>query len=335
MTLPLDFETRLAAAIDGKTKPLGSLGRLETLAADLARLQGAVAPRLAGCRLTIFAADHGIADEGVSAFPSAVTRQMALNFLGGGAAATVFAAGLGIPVAVVDAGVAGVPLSHPALIRRRIGPGTASFLARPAMAACQARAAVEAGRELGAGPQDTAAAFGEMGIGNTASAAMLAHKLTGLPLETLVGRGTGLDDEGLARKRAVLARAAARTPDRLEPWEALREYGGFEIAMMAGAMLGAAAARRPVLVDGFIATAAALVACGLEPEARRALVFAHCSAEAGHRPLLRHMQAEPLLDLGMRLGEGVGALMAWPLLQAAANMLCDMASFESAGVSRQ
>jgi nicotinate-nucleotide--dimethylbenzimidazole phosphoribosyltransferase len=335
MTLPLDFETRLAAAIDGKTKPLGSLGRLETLAADLARLQDSIAPRLTNCRLTIFAADHGIADEGVSAFPSAVTRQMVLNFLGGGAAATVFAAGLGVPVAVVDAGVVGVPLSHPALIRRRIGPGTASFLARPAMAPCQARAAVEAGRELGAGPAEQAAAFGEMGIGNTASAAMLAHKLTGLPLETLVGRGTGLDDEGLARKRAVLARAAARTPDRLEPWEALREYGGFEIAMMAGAMLGAAAARRPVLVDGFIATAAALVACGLEPDARRALVFAHCSAEAGHRPLLRHMQAEPLLDLGMRLGEGVGALMAWPILQAASNMLCDMASFESAGVSRR
>lgn len=335
MTLPLDFETRLAAAIDGKTKPLGSLGRLETLAADLARLQDSVSPRLTGCWLTIFAADHGIAAEGVSAFPSAVTRQMVLNFLGGGAAATVFAAGLGVPVAVVDAGVAGNLIAHPALIRRRIGPGTASFLARPAMAACQARAAVEAGRELGAGPQDTAAAFGEMGIGNTAAAATLAHKLTGLPLEALVGRGTGLDDEGLARKRAVLGEAAARTPDRLEPWEALREYGGFEIAMMAGAMLGAAASRRPVLVDGFIATSAALVACGLEPEARRALVFAHCSAEAGHRPLLRHMRAEPLLDLGMRLGEGVGALMAWPLLQAAANMLCDMASFESAGVSRQ
>lgn len=335
MTLPLDFETRLAAAIDGKTKPLGSLGRLETLAADLARLQDSIAPRLTSCRLTIFAADHGIADEGVSAFPSAVTRQMALNFLGGGAAATVFAAGLGVTVAVVDAGVAGNPIAHPALIRRRIGPGTASFLARPAMAACQARAAVEAGRELGAGPAEQAAAFGEMGIGNTASAAMLAHKLTGLPLEALVGRGTGLDDEGLARKRAVLARAAARTPDRLEPWEALREYGGFEIAMMAGAMLAAAAARRPVLVDGFIATAAALVACGLEPDARGALVFAHCSAEAGHRPLLRHMQAQPLLDLGMRLGEGVGALMAWPILRAASNMLCDMASFESAGVSRR
>ena len=335
MTLPLDFQTRAAAAIDGKTKPLGSLGRLEALAADLARLRDTLAPRLTGCRLTIFAADHGIAAEGVSAFPPAVTRQMVLNFLGGGAAATVFAAGLGVPVAVVDAGVAGAPVSHPALIRRRIGSGTASFLKRPAMAACQARAAVEAGREFGAGPAETAAAFGEMGIGNTASAAMLAHKLTGLPLAALVGRGTGLDDEGLARKRAVLAQAATRTPDRLEPWDALREYGGFEIAMMAGAMLGAAASRRPVLVDGFIATAAALVARGLEPDARRALIFAHCSAEAGHRPLLRHMEAEPLLDLGMRLGEGVGAVMAWPLLRAASGMLCDMASFESAGVSRQ
>lgn len=335
MTLPLDFETRLAAAIDGKTKPIGALGRLEGLAADLARLRGDLAPRLTGCRLTIFAADHGIAADGVSAYPAAVTRQMVLNFLAGGAAATVFARGLGVPVAVVDAGVAGEPIADPALVSRRIAPGTASFRAGPAMTADQARAALLAGRLLGAGPGEEAAAFGEMGIGNTASAALLAHKLTGLPLAPLVGRGTGLDDEGLARKRMILAEAAARAPDRLDPEEALRQYGGFEIAMMAGAMIGAAEARRPVLVDGFIATAAALVACGIAPAIRPALVFAHCSAEAGHRPLLRHMQAEPLLDLDMRLGEGVGALMAWPLLRAAADMLCDMASFESAGVSRR
>jgi nicotinate-nucleotide--dimethylbenzimidazole phosphoribosyltransferase len=172
-----------------------------------------------------------------------------------------------------------------------------------------------------------------MGIGNTASAAMVAHKVTGLGLAELVGRGTGLDDAGLAAKRRLLAAAAARTPERLGPATALAEYGGFEIAMMAGAMVGAARAGRIVIVDGFIATAAALVAEGIERKSRTAMVFAHLSAEAGHRRLLAQMGAEPLLALDMRLGEGTGALLAWPLVRAAAAMLRDMASFASAGVS--
>jgi nicotinate-nucleotide--dimethylbenzimidazole phosphoribosyltransferase len=201
------------------------------------------------------------------------------------------------------------------------------------MDAAQLRQALDHGRRLGAASTGEAAAFGEMGIGNTASAALLSHKLTGLNLAALTGRGTGLDDPGLARKRAILASAAARTPARLDPERALIEYGGFEIAMMAGAMLGAARADRIVLVDGFIATAAAIAALALEPKARRAMVFAHVSAEAGHRPLLDHLDAEPLLALDMRLGEGTGALLAWPLLRAAAAMLRDMASFESAGIS--
>jgi nicotinate-nucleotide--dimethylbenzimidazole phosphoribosyltransferase len=193
--------------------------------------------------------------------------------------------------------------------------------------------ALAAGRAIGAAGSGEAAALGEMGIGNTASAAVLAHKLTGLGLAELVGRGTGLDDAGLARKRAVLAAAAARTPARLGAEEALAEDGGLEIEMMAGAMLGAAGAGRIVIVDGFIATAAALVAEGIEPVARAAMVFAHVSAEAGHRGLLAEMGAEPLLALDMRLGEGTGALLAWPLVRAAAAMLRDMASFASAGVS--
>jgi nicotinate-nucleotide--dimethylbenzimidazole phosphoribosyltransferase len=330
-----DFEALLAAAVDGKTKPVGALGRIEALAAQVARLQGALAPSMDRCTLTIFAADHGIAAEGVSAYPQAVTRQMVANFLAGGAAATVFARGLGVPVAVVDAGVAGEPIAHPGLVARRIGPGTASFLHGPAMPPAALAAAIAAGRALGAAEDAEAAAFGEMGIANTASAAAVGHKLAGLPLGALVGRGTGLDDAGLARKAAVLARAAARTPDRLGPEAALAEYGGFEIAMMAGAMLGAAGAGRLVLVDGFIATVAALAAEAMHPPARAAFVFAHVSAEAGHRPLLDHMRAAPLLDLGMRLGEGTGALLAWPLVRAAAAMLREMASFESAGVSRR
>ncbi len=328
-----DFEAALAAKIDGKTKPLGALGRIETLAAQVARLQGTLTPRMASCQLTIFAADHGLAVEGVSAYPQAVTRQMVLNFLGNGAAANVFARSVGASLRVVDAGVAGAPMAAPGLVDRRMGPGTASALAGPAMSAAVCAAAVGAGRALGADGAWDAVAFGEMGIGNTASAALVAHKLTGLPLDDLVGRGTGLDDAGLARKRDILGRVADLTPSRLAPMAALAEVGGFEIAMMTGAMLGAAAARRLVLVDGFIAGAAALAAVALEPEVRGALVFAHRSAERGHAAVLAALGADPLLELGLRLGEGTGALLAWPLVRASVAMLNEMASFESAGVS--
>lgn len=328
-----EFEAPLRAKIDGKTKPQGALGRIEALAAQAARVQGTLAPRMATCQLTIFAADHGLALEGVSAFPQAVTRQMVLNFLGGGAAANVFARGVGASLRVVDAGVAGGALAAPDLLDRRMGEGTASALRGPAMTPEVCAAAVAAGRLLGADGDWDAVAFGEMGIGNTASAALVAHKLTGLPLDLLVGRGTGLDDDGLARKRDILGQVAALTPARLDPMAALAAVGGFEIAMMAGAMLGAAGARRVVLVDGFIAGAAALAAVGLEPQAAGALVFAHRSAERGHGAVLEALGAAPLLDLGLRLGEGTGALLAWPLVRAAAAMLNEMASFESAGVS--
>ncbi len=327
------FEADLARAIDGKTKPVGALGRIEDLAAQIARVQRSLTPRMERCTLTIFAGDHGVAADGVSAFPPAVTREMVRNFLAGGAAANVFAASLGVGVRVVDAGVAGVLLEDPGLLSRRIGAGTANFREGPAMTQAQCAEALGAGRRLGADSPGEAAAFGEMGIGNTAAASMIAHKISGIDLGVLVGRGTGLDDAGLARKAAVLAEAGARRPGRLGAGEALAEYGGFEIAMMAGAMAGAAEAGKVVLVDGFIATAAALAALGAEPGLRQAFVFAHRSAEAGHGALLEHLGAAPLLDLGMRLGEGSGALLAWPLVRAAAAMLRDMASFESAGVS--
>jgi nicotinate-nucleotide--dimethylbenzimidazole phosphoribosyltransferase len=327
------LDAAIARAIDGKTKPVGALGRIEALAAQIARVQRTLTPRAERCTLTIFAADHGIVAEGVSAYPQEVTRQMVLNFLAGGAAATVFAATLGVPVRVVDAGVAGPAIEHPRLVGRRIAPGTRSFRHGPAMSDADCARALAAGRALGAETGGDTAAFGEMGIGNTASAAAVAAKLTGLAPAELVGRGTGLDDAGLAAKRAVLEAAASRTPPRLPPEAALAEYGGFEIAMMAGAMLGAAAAGRIALVDGFIATAAALAAEALEPAAREAFVFAHVSAEAGHARLLAHMGARPLLALDMRLGEGTGALLAWPLVRAAAAMLSEMASFESARVS--
>ncbi|WP_424933251.1 nicotinate-nucleotide--dimethylbenzimidazole phosphoribosyltransferase [Amaricoccus macauensis] len=328
-----DLRAQIRHAIDTKTKPVGSLGRVETLAAQIAEIQGTVTPYLDGCELTIFAADHGVAADGVSAYPQAVTRQMVENFLAGGAASTVFAATFGVPVRVVDAGVAGAPIENPGLLSRRIAPGTASFLSGPAMSAEQAERALSEGRRIGNGPVHLAAAFGEMGIGNTASASLLAHKIAGLPLESIVGRGTGLDDKGLERKREILARAAARTPERLAASDALCEYGGFEIAMMAGAMRGAAEAGRMVLVDGFIASAAALLAQSIDPAVRRNFVFAHASAEQGHRAILDFLEADPVLSLDMRLGEGTGALLAWPILRAATAMLTEMASFESAGVS--
>lgn len=330
-----DLEIAIQRAIDGKTKPVGSLGRIETLASQIARVRRSLTPKVESCSLTIFAADHGIAVDGVSAFPREVTRQMVANFLAGGAAANVFAASLGVPVRVVDAGVAGAPIEDPRLISRRIGAGTRSFLREPAMSSAECTLALDAGQALGAEASGEAVAFGEMGIGNTSSATLLAHRMTGIGLTSLIGPGTGLDEAGLSRKSAILTAASERVPGVLSAEATLAEFGGFEVAMMAGAMIGAAKAGKLVLVDGYIASAAALLAEGLAPETRSALIFAHVSAEPGHRYLLDWMGAEPLLSLDMRLGEGTGALLAWPLVKAAAAMLCDMASFESAGVSGQ
>ena len=327
------LDDAIRRAIDAKTKPLGALGTVETLAAQVARIQGTITPRLERCRLTLFAGDHGIAHEGVSAYPQAVTRQMVANFLAGGAAANVFARANGVGLQVVDAGVAGDPMDAPGLVSRRIAAGTRNFAVEPAMTGEQCDAALDAGDELGGNVAAEAAAFGEMGIANTSAATLIAHKLTGVGLDALIGRGTGLDDDGLAHKRAVLERAAMRTAERLDARATLSEYGGFEIVMMAGAMIGAARAGAVVLVDGFIAGAAALAAVEIAPALRDYLVFAHRSAEQGHRTVLEALDARPLLDFDMRLGEGTGALIAWPVLKCAAAMMSEMASFESAGVS--
>ncbi len=332
-TAKISFRDTVQQAIDSKTKPLGALGRIEDLAAQLCRIQGTLAPRADSCRLTIFAADHGMSSHGVSAYPQEVTRQMLSNFLDGGAAATVFARSLGAEVAVVDAGVAGDPLDHPNLISRRIAPGTANAIEQSAMTSEQLQKAMDVGARIGGDLSCDVVCFGEMGIGNTSSASLVAAKLTGRAVEDLVGRGTGLDDKGLERKRTLLAQAASRTAPRLGAREALEEYGGFEIAMMTGAMAAAANAGRIVIVDGFIATAAALCARHDSPGCEDAFVYGHRSAEAGHGIVLDALDARPLLDLGMRLGEGTGALLAWPLVRTAAAMMREMASFESAGVS--
>lgn len=330
-----DLRARLQHKIDHKTKPQGALGLLEDLALQLGLIQQREAIVLSDPQMVVFAADHGIAAEGVSAFPQAVTVQMVGNMLAGGAAINVFARQHGFALQVVDAGVAADLGAHRQLQARKIAHGTHNICEQAAMTAQQAQAALEAGMEVVRGLPGNVVAFGEMGIANTSPAALLMSRLAGISIADATGRGTGLDDSQLAHKRAVLARALARHPDATAPLEALAALGGFEIAMMTGAMLQAASERRVVLVDGFIAGAAALVARALVPAARDYMVFCHCSNEHGHRLLLAHLGARPLLDLGLRLGEGTGALLAWPLLQSAARFLAEMASFESAGVSEK
>lgn len=329
----VSFPDRVRAAIDNKTKPLGALGEIEALAAQIAHIQNTLTPRAEACTLTIFAADHGMAAAGVSAFPPDVTRQMVLNFLSGGAAANVFARSVGANVQVVDAGVAGPAIDHPQLIQARIADGTRNAIEDAAMTRSQCTDALNKGREIGRALKCDAACFGEMGIGNTSAASLISAKILGLPIDVLVGRGTGLDDAGLARKTDLLRQAANRTSATLDAETALAQYGGFEIAMMCGAMMGAREAGCVILIDGFIASAAALCAVRIEPGCEANFVYAHRSAEAGHLRVLDALGARPLLDLDLRLGEGTGALLAWPLVKAAAAMLREMASFDSAGVS--
>ncbi len=329
----------ISHALSIKTKPPGSLGGLEALSAQIARVQGRIAPRIEHAQAIVFAADHGIVAEGVSAYPAAVTAQMVHNFLSGGAAICVLARQFGAALTVVDAGVAATLPMHPQLLDRKIALGTENFLHTPAMTRTQCLEALEAGIAIGRqyAPHG-AMIFGEMGIGNTTSAAALMHASTGLPVDECIGRGTGIDDAGLQRKRnaidaAVAHHASSKIITQHDALDALACFGGFEIAMMTGAMLGAAQQRQVIVVDGFIATAAVAIGITLAPDLFDYCVFAHVSAEAPHRRWLQHLGARPLLDLGLRLGEGSGAMLALPLLHAACAILCDMATFESAGVS--
>ncbi len=327
--------------IDQKTKPLGALGQLEALARKVGLIQQSLTPQLAQPQMLVFAGDHGAAKAGVSAFPQDVTWQMVENFLAGGAAINVFARQNGLALSVVDAGVAHEFGSRPGLIDAKVAAGTASYIDQPAMSPDQCAAAIARGADIVRGLAASGCSvvgFGEMGIGNTASASLITHCLTGVSLAECVGRGTGLDDAGLVRKQALLDKALSRyrsvggSDDALA---VLAEFGGFEIAMMVGAMLAAAEAKMVLLIDGFIDSSAALTAARLFPAFTDYCVFCHRSAEPGHRAQLQAMQAEPLLDLGLRLGEGTGAALAYPLVRAALAFLNEMASFESAGVSGQ
>jgi nicotinate-nucleotide--dimethylbenzimidazole phosphoribosyltransferase len=331
------LEASLRAKIDGKTKPLGALGRLESLALQLALVQGTATPRLSNPHVLVCAGDHGAARAGVSAYPQDVTWQMVENFLAGGAAINVLAKQAGMSLVVADAGVNHDFGRREQLVDAKVAPGTANYLEGAAMSAEQCATAMARGaavvRDLAAKACNVLG-FGEMGIGNTAAASLITHCLTGMHLDVCVGRGTGLDDAGLARKRELLAKAMGKWPERSsDPLAVLARFGGFEIAMLSGAMLAAAEAKMLLLIDGFIVTSALLVAQRLHPAITDYCVFAHRSEEAGHRRQLDHLDADPLLDLGLRLGEGTGAALAYPLVAAACAFLNDMASFESAAVS--
>jgi nicotinate-nucleotide--dimethylbenzimidazole phosphoribosyltransferase len=334
--LAAPLEPELRARIDRKTKPPGSLGRLEALALQLGLIQGTVEPELKAPTVLVFAGDHGLAEEGVSPYPQAVTAQMVLNFLRGGAAISVFARQHGLRLRVIDAGVAGELPAHPDLLALKVRPGTRNArhgraLTHEEVAQCLRSGADVVARCARGGAN--AVLLGEMGIGNTSSAALLHSAMLGVPLETCVGRGAGHDDAGLARKLAILSEVQARHADATSPLAALAAFGGCETAMLAGALLAAAAERMVIVVDGFIVTAALLVAAKLRPAVLDYCVFAHASAERGHALALARIGARPLLDLGLRLGEGSGAALAWPLIGSAAAFLREMATFESAGVS--
>jgi len=335
-----DAAMRAAALrrLDILTKPLGALGRLEALAAQLCAIQRTIEPRIANPFVLVFAGDHGAADRGVSAYPRAVTAQMVANFLTGGAAISVLSRLHGLQLRVIDAGVDAELPAHPQLLDAKVRRGTRDYVVGPALTADEVNAALMRGCEIArrtAADGSNTLVLGEMGIGNTASAALLMHALTGRPLADCVGRGTGLDDAGVTRKLAVLTGARRRASLTPDPLEQLRQFGGCEIAMLTGAAIGAAAAHCTVVIDGFTVSVAAALAMQLAPSVRDYCIFAHRSAERAHGALLEFLGVEPLLDLGMRLGEGTGGALAVPLLRSAAAFFCEMSTFESAGVSNK
>ena len=332
------LSARLQKRIDSKTKPLGALGKLETLAHRIGSILGTEEPVLREPQMLVCAADHGLAAKGVSAYPSDVTWQMVENFLAGGAAVSVLARQNGLSLTVADCGVAReIPQREhkqgaPRLVSCRIAAGTQDASVGPAMTMAQCEQAIENGKQLVKNMPGNALMLGEMGIGNTSVASLLLARLGGVSLAECTGAGTGLNAAGVARKLQILETALQANADAKQPLQALAALGGFEVATLTSAVLQAAAERRVIVVDGFITTAAVLVASQLQPAVLERCVFAHRSGEPGHAHMLRLLKGDALLDMGLRLGEGSGAALAWPLLESACVFLREMASFESAGV---
>ena len=339
---PLNEESmQRARARQGQlTKPPGSLGRLESLSVQLAGITEQLQPSLQRKRIFVCAGDHGVTAEGISAFPAEVTPQMVLNFLNGGAAINVLARLIGADVTVVDLGVNADLPEHSQLFNRKIACGTGNIVREPAMRLDQARKAVETGITLihhfADAPGLDLAITGDMGIGNTTPSAAIVAAVTGQPVSEVTGRGTGVDEHRFAHKISIVQSAlATNRPDPHDGLDILAKVGGFEIGGIAGIILGAAAHHVPVLVDGFIATAGALIAALLSPQSKACMIAGHCSQETGHRVALAHLDLEPVLDLDLRLGEGTGATLAVPIVEAAVKILNEMATFADAGVSQK
>ncbi len=336
---PLDqsLVPEIQRRLDSLTKPPGSLGRLEELALKVCLMTGKIPPDLSRKRVVVMAADHGVAAEGVSAYPPEVTPQMVYNFLRGGAAINVLARHAGADVRVVDVGVNHDFAGADGLVSRKVRRGTANMAAGPAMSREEARAAIEAGiEEAREAAADGVAllATGDMGIGNTTASSAVLSALTGEPPEKTTGSGTGIDAGARRNKAAVIERAlSVNRPDPSDPIDVLAKVGGLEIGAIAGLILGAAAERIPVIIDGFISTAGALIAAGIEPAAVQYMIASHRSAEQGHQIMLGRLGLSPCLDLGLRLGEGTGAALAMGLVEASLRIMTEMDTFDRAGVS--
>ncbi|QHT71069.1 nicotinate-nucleotide--dimethylbenzimidazole phosphoribosyltransferase [Rhodocytophaga rosea] len=337
---PLNENVRreLQQKIDYKTKPIGALGKLEELALQVGLIQGTETPELRHPHVLVFAADHGIANSGVSAYPQEVTWQMVQNFLNGGAAINVFCNQHQIQLYVIDAGVNYTFNNyHSRFINAKIGYGTQNFLEQPAMTLAQVYQCLQKGNEvieLISKQGCNIVGFGEMGIGNTSSASLITSLICERPIAECTGKGTGIDEAGLIRKIAILEKALNQLGKLSNSLDILATFGGFEIAQMAGAMLAAAEKKMILLIDGFISTAAFLIAHSINPLVKEYAVFCHQSEEMGHQIQLDYLQVEPLLHLHLRLGEGTGTALAYPLVQSAVGFFTEMASFESAGVSK-
>ena len=332
-----EWHGRAVQRLNSLTKPLGSLGRLEEIAARVVAIREELRPNCSGKVIFTIAADHGVTCESVSAYPKAVTRQMVLNLLSGGAAINVLCRHLGIDVTVVDIGVEGDTSELPGLVNKKVAHGTKNMARGTAMNAGEMYRALEVGIELAEDAADsgrTLIGTGEMGIGNTTAASAITAVLTGMPVAQVTGPGTGLDHAGIRHKVEVIERAIALNhPDPSDPLQVLQAIGGLEIAGLAGLVVGGAARRIPIVVDGFISTAAAAIACALQPRVRDFLFAAHRSSEPGHEALLKFIGQAPLLNLQMRLGEGTGAALCMTLIESATRLLNEMATFSTAGVS--